>query len=160
MAANNMCPHTPQQADAKANTDASRSPSAVQMGQSILTQVQPKCNTGAKQAAWQCQCKCKCNAYVNTNTSANGSNHADTCKHAHTQCKCKCKYKCNRRNNLQMPVQVQTSVQCMIRPQACQNFSHYICAVHYGSTYNMVTINQLSSMCCRLQVLDCSGSSC
>ena len=101
--------NTPQQAGAKANADSSTSPSETRMGQSIQTQVQPKCNTIARRAAWQHQCKRICNASVNTNATQVQTQWkpADICKPVHTQCKRKCKHNCNRRNSLQVQVQVQ-----------------------------------------------------
>ena len=112
---------TPQPAGAKASADSSTSPSETRMGQSIQTQVQPKCNTIAKQAAWQHHCKRKCNAGVNTNATQVQMQWkpADTCKPVHTQCKRKCKRNCNRRNNPQMQVQVQTLEN---RSQTCHRF--------------------------------------
>ena len=74
MVTNNICPRTPQWADAKANTDSSRSPTAMQMRQSILTQVQPKCKHKCKassmaipmQTQMQCRCKHKRNTSATT----------------------------------------------------------------------------------------------
>ena len=86
MATSNICPRTLQQAGAKANADSSTSPSETWMGQSMKTQVQPKCNTIAKRAAWQHQCKRKCNAGLNTNatqvqTQWKTCRHMQTCTH-------------------------------------------------------------------------------
>ena len=130
MATSNICPRTIQQAGAKANADSSKSSSETQMGQSIQTQVQPKCNTCAKQAAGQHQCQFKCNAGVSTSATQVQTQWKQSCSHLLTcihpmqmQVQCRCKHKRNTSANAMeacrhmqtcihpMQMQVQTQVQ-------------------------------------------------